>query len=195
MSQLLKQEAPATDEGDALDALQKVGRYERKERGPENRIFMYQYNAEDEAQAKAHLIREQADFVESAKKRQKLHEAGFNIITMSDEQGNPLMDTTSRGVKINMEKRAAVDGGVASLMKRDNENHFIARNRKQSETPRMDAGQAFVSVVQKIGMFEVRCRRGVGWGGGGGGKSEKESKAKGSRLDSLAPKPNNRTLL
>lgn len=63
MSQLLKQEGPAMDEGDALDALTKAGRYEQKKRGEENRIFMYKYNAEDEARAKANLIKEQADFV------------------------------------------------------------------------------------------------------------------------------------
>ena len=90
-------------------------------------------------------------YSEQAKRRQKLHEAGFNIITMSDEQGNPIMDRTSRGVKINMEKRGAVDGGVASLMKRDDENYFYSRNRKQSETPRMSTEEAFVRIVQKIG--------------------------------------------
>ena len=74
---------------------------------------------------------------------------------MSDEQGNPIMDTTSRGVRINLKKRAAADGGVASLIKRDDENHFVSRNRKQSETPRMDAEQAFVSVVRKIGACVV----------------------------------------
>ena len=63
MGQLLMQKEPTMDEGDSLDALAKVGRYERRERGPENRIFMYKYNAEDEARAKAHLIKEQTEFM------------------------------------------------------------------------------------------------------------------------------------